>query len=276
MKALLACLFLLLVSCHGEGNKHVTLVKQWHLSPGKLTTDIKSSTQLPQYKHQQEIYRLLKKRVINKETNVIISEGCEGVIDKNFKSNHYGWSYKRLQEYKSNKELWPKILALMPLKLKVELGQNVQVICGDSDELLKEHALSFSDLRGFMGYFVRLIETKESRPKRYKLYATSLMEKVKDKGIDPLIYSQGKARMALKKVKALLRKRNKKVMSVILDNLDKKPTVVFGGLHIEDLSRRLRKRGIKVTIVTPKFYVDKDDEVLNSFSRILAEEIYSQ
>jgi hypothetical protein len=267
--------FILFVSCQKqtkEQKKEVTLIKQWHLAAHQNTLDIDKSKKLPQFRHQQDIYQRLKLFTSRHQNSVVISEGCEGVIDKDFKPAHYGWTYQKLKD-QLKKPQWSNIMALMPLKLKVE-HENTLVTCGDSDELISQNSLAFSDLRGYVGYFKRLVETKENKPRLYKSYANSLMKELKMKKGDPLRLAQKSALSALKRVELFIEQRNNVFVQSVVSHPKSKAIIVIGGLHISDLKMKLNKEGYQVNVVTPLGYVDQDTQLLKTLEKLLTTQIY--
>ena len=68
---------------NGQGDKHVLVVKQWHLPPTTVTKGFKEK--YPQEMNQTEIFNALEERIKKKKLDLVIAEGCEGEIDENFK-----------------------------------------------------------------------------------------------------------------------------------------------------------------------------------------------
>ena len=204
------------------------------------------------------------------ETELIISEGCQGNIDGQFTEEHYGWNYKKLQQEKSKKE-YADILALIPLKIKVFYDTRVSAICADDKALLKENMLAFSDLRAFIGYYSRLKEFKDKNPKKFKLYADSMFDtaKQKDRSIDPIAFARDHAALALQKAEDLIKRRNERFAQVAEANKDKRPAIVVGGLHAKSLAERLESRGIKTQIIVPDGYSQEDEALLDQIKNLL-------
>lgn len=261
-------LFLIVLVPLGLHSKEVFIYKQWHLGAKVITTNIERSKKLAQFKNQQDIYKRVVKKIKSGASRVIIGEGCEGVIDSKFKYIHNGWGYNNLLKH-AHLENYQDIMALLPLKVGVKFKKEISAICGDSDLLIKKHALAFSNLRAFSGYLMRLLENKNN-PKIFKAYADSLL---KNKGGDPLKYARVKSLESLENIKMYTAKRNNKFIQQIIKNIDKNPMVIIGGMHIPDLRNKLDALKLKYTIITPSDYVEKDFELFLSIETILKNSI---
>lgn len=232
----------------------VTIFKQWHLSPKQDTQNILKATQLPQYANQEYIFITAKKLIQEGKSKVLISEGCEGEINQNFKQNFNGWDYAKLLAKKTNKE-FDKILTLIPLKLEILFSDKLLTICGDNDLLIKENQLALSDLRAYFGYTTRLMQFKGKDQKRYEQYAKSLGAPA---GQDPILYAKEKGNASFIKFKELILKRNDSFYELALKNINNNPIIVIGGLHAEDLEKRFKEKNIKVTILTDESYKQEE------------------
>lgn len=237
----------------------ITIYKQWHLSPKQDTRNILASTKLPQYLNQESIYLSSKKLIEEGKSQLVISEGCEGEINKNFKENFNSWDYSRLELAKSSAD-FDKILTLIPLKLEVLFGEKLLTLCGDNKKLINEHQLALSDLRAYYGYIARLKQFKGKDEKRYQVYAEALKA---PKGTDPLLYAQEKGKEALKKFKELIIKRNDQFIESASANYAKNPLIIIGGLHAEDIEKRLKAKGLNVRIIEDATY-EKEEKGLFS------------
>ncbi|MFN8371025.1 MAG: hypothetical protein U0T83_10435 [Bacteriovoracaceae bacterium] len=267
MKA--SILLLLLAITFSAFASNVTVYKQWHLLPNQNTLDIEASTKLPQFESQKDIYKKIKKMVEDKKTFIIISEACEGVIDENFKDAQYGWSYKKLKAELKNPK-YEDIMAFIPLKLKVYFGSKIEIICGDSNKLLKKNNLELSNLRGYFGFFIRLAENKDKNKAKFKLYAEKLIKIGKLKAnANVMDFARKKSLHSMKNVLTTIKERNEYLLKSIEKNLKKNPVVIVGGLHTEDLSNKLTSKKINYELNVPLGYQEQDTILLGKIFSVL-------
>lgn len=243
----------------------VTIFKQWHLSPKQDTQNTLAANKLPQYANQEYIYLAAKKLIQEGKSQMLISEGCEGEIDQNFKENFNGWDYTRLTIKKAQPE-FDKILTLIPLKLEVIFTNKLLTVCGDNNALVKEHQLTLSDLRAYFGYITRLQQFKGKDQKRYDEYAKMLGA---PKGQDPIAFAKEKGKASLAKFKELIIKRNNSFYELALKNVEKNPMIVIGGLHAEDLEKRFKAQNIKVTVLTDDSYQKEEGALFTQLETAL-------
>jgi len=247
----------------------VILIKQWHLAPKVKTNNIKESKKNPQFMNQKDIYLFLDKKIKSKEITHVISEGCEGEVDKNFSFVHNGWGYKKLKQKVKSTD-YEDILALIPLKLEVKHGDNLRTICGDSLSLIMKNSLSFSELRGFASFTIALIQNKKKNPKKFELYKKTLFEDAKNpKNLDAITFAKQKASEHLNESLRLIKLRNDKFIEVIKKFKGKNIAVVIGGLHVDDLSKKLTKLKIANEVYTPKGYKNIELELLQTLNKFL-------
>ncbi len=126
----------------------VTIIKQWHASPGVDTRNIQASKSMPQYENQKEIYDYLKNRIKTQKINFLIVEGCESGIEinENFQQSFNGWNMLSLEKASLNKN-YDDIVTALPLKLKAKFPKEVTALCADNESLLKKNQLAISDAR---------------------------------------------------------------------------------------------------------------------------------
>ncbi len=235
-------------------NADVTIYKQWHLSPKQNTTNIALATKLPQFANQESIYLSVKKMISDGKSQLLIAEGCEGEINHDFKENFNGWDYTRLSILKNGAD-FDKILTLIPLKIEVLFEGKILTFCGDSKKLVNEHQLALSDLRAYYGYISRLNQFKGKDEKRYKEYSKALEV---PQGQDAIVFAKEKGKAALQKFKDLIVKRNDSFIEMSIKNQDKNPMIIIGGLHAEDLEKRLKEKNIKVSIIEDETYAKEE------------------
>lgn len=243
-------------------SEEVTIIKQWHLSPGQQTLDTEASKKLPQFTNQRAIYDKILKMAESGKVITVISEGCEGDVNK---ANHYGWDLEKLENKKASSE-FADILAFTPVKLKVKLGSKVKIVCSDSDELMKKNSLAFSNLRAFSGYYSRLKQFKDKDKKNYSAYEESLFSKQKDKigKVDAINYAREKALESIGEIKKYIDERNQKIIENAKALLGEDPVVIVGGLHAKGLVEEMKKKNIKFNVFVPDGYREEDEGLLQS------------
>ena len=122
MKIFILAMSLIMLSCKEEAK--ITIIKQWHLAPGKDASDVEASKKLPQYLNQVEIYKLLESKIHEKP--VIVAEGCEGNLNEEEKFN--GWSIIDLKAKVKDPD-YVHIMAPVFMKIKAKYPQST-VVCG--------------------------------------------------------------------------------------------------------------------------------------------------
>ena len=189
-----------------------------------------------------------------KDTPAWIVEGCEGEIKKGFPLKFNGWSLadveKRLQR-DGNIDL---IMTHVGLKGQALLKDKLKVMCGDSEKLVKEHLLTLSDIRAYIGFKIRLEQFK-SKPTQTQIYLEELKKILKlsakstnqevQKALDQALES------SLRRYRDLIHERNKVFINAVKARTGR-VAVVIGALHIEDLEKQLTKLKIPYIVFVPK------------------------
>jgi hypothetical protein len=261
----------LIGSCQEKGHK-VRLIKQWHLSSSENTQNIEESKKLPQYKNQKNIYTQVSQLIEKQQTNLIIAEGCEGAIDSNFTTNFNGWDMDSLIK-KSGDADFGDIMAPVPMKLKAKYP-HLTVLCGDNLELIKDNLAAMSDLRGFSGFFQRLLESRKSNLGKFNAYFDQLKKIFpKEKISDPVQYSLQKSLSALSEFESLIKQRNSFFVDIAKKNISKNPVIIIGGLHVSDLQQRLYVDKVKSQIIVPVGYSNDEQKLVFALKDILKNEI---
>ncbi|NDG84792.1 MAG: hypothetical protein EBX52_07115 [Proteobacteria bacterium] len=234
-----------------KGAKHVPFFKQWHAAPGVDTRHPR--TPVPQEKNLEAIYAQLDAWIRAKKVTEVVAEGCTGEIDSksNYKVN--GWTLPELELAKSD-PAFPKIVTSVPLKLKAAYHETVHIPCGDSEALVKEQLLAFSDARGDLGYLSRILQYKDDSAK-VKSYLTDVIEILKlpktasvNDAIDSLKTDLNKT---IERIHATIDERNAHLVSVIEGAKASEVAVVYGGMHATGVQKLLEAKGIACTIVEP-------------------------
>ncbi|MCO4754961.1 MAG: hypothetical protein KC478_10810, partial [Bacteriovoracaceae bacterium] len=248
MKFIQSLIILLLVSC-SEVPK-VTIIKQWHLAPGKKTQNVQGSMKLPQFVNQKDIYEYLEKKGGSSIT--VIAEGCEGEVDTSFNETFNGWTMDELIKQKDQIH-FKDIMAPVWMKLKAKNPKKYNVVCGDNLQDIERNKLAMSDLRGFVGFYERM-KASSAKPSAFNMYAKSLSELEGRKIANPLEFSRKAALDSLKESRDLIEKRNLSFLKIIKKNIDSNPYVVIGGIHAQHLTDLLKEQGIAFDVVEPKGY----------------------
>lgn len=262
---------LLSLSC-SEQKTRTLLIKQWHLSSSTETLDLEKAKLLPQFENQKDIYKFLETRILAGDLKTIIAEGCEGEIDKNFSLKFNGWTLQMLQEKKISKD-YDDIMAPIPMKIKAKYP-TVKVICGDNQSLITKNLKAMSDLRGFTGFYQRLLENKTNQ-KKYQAYEAQLRTLFPTEKIEsPEQFALQKAIDALNQFESYIHQRNDSFIEIIKRYKNKNTAVVIGGLHVKDLSLKLIKKKISNEIMTPKGYASTEHKLIMSLKESLLSSLH--
>lgn len=234
-----------------SSNARIVLIPQWHLSPQDNTRE-NARTHFPQSANQVAIYRQLSEWVQSGQVQTILVEGCEGEIGPDSKLIFNGWTVQALGDL-SEKDL-DTTLTQVGLKLKARLGDRVRVLCGDNQKQIEKQLLILSDLRGLLGFKMRISQLK-AQPAKQKDYVATVRELLKlrpesddQQVIEALdIELQGK----LDAYEGLIRDRNASFMASIEKEKAPRLAVVIGSLHVPDLQKRIREKGESVVTFRP-------------------------
>ncbi len=245
---------------------------QWHLLPGVNTRTVIDIKAYPQYKNQYEIYKKISDLITEKKVKTIIVEGCEGEITSNFGPTYNGWTMNELNLYLSDNKkdvesYNKKILTHLGMKLKTYFKSEINVYCGDNLKLMKEHQIAFSDLRGYLGYYSRLVKYKDKDKKRFDAYVNSMLDGKKINVDDPIEYAKENARISLEQVKTLLVKRN----DGFLKMLQKYPNsaLILGAAHYDDLSNKLQNKKLKFDTIVQVTEGNSPDKLIKQIETLL-------
>ena len=257
-------------TCEVEGpEKKVLVIKQWHLAPKTATHGFKEK--YPQEKNQTAIYQMLEEGVKRDELQLIVSEGCEGEINDDFKAVFNGWDLQSLKAEVGRKG-YDKIITLVPLKIEAKYGAKVQTLCGDVETLIQEGNLRLSNLRGWMGFYTRLSENKNDGEKT-KLFSESAADLLRIPRDTPPPQLMAQIRAKLKEELEAFRKsldeRDDAFVKVLSDHDFTKAAIVIGGLHAADLKTKLENAGLGCEILEPPGYQRDDEKLIEEFARAL-------
>lgn len=268
LKINLLVLLLILCSCNKRENGEVTLIKQWHLSSSQRTEDIQNSRKLAQFQNQKDIFLQVSNLIKKKKTNVIIAEGCEGVIDEKFKTAFNGWSMTDLKK-EVKEDHFQDIMAPVPMKIKA-MYPKVSVVCGDNLDLIRKNLRSMSDLRGFSGFYQRLLQARKNDLNKFNAYFNQLKKLFPNENIiDPVQFSLKKSIKSLEDFEGYIKERNTFFLKSIKANLEGNPVVIIGGLHVMDLQKKLFLEKVKSHIVVPEGYSNDEQKLIFALKEIL-------
>lgn len=258
----------LFISCSKLNENKVYLFKQWHLAPHDRTLDLEESKSLPQFTNQVDIYTRVAKLIESGKTKIVLAEGCQGEIRPGFSKIFNGWSLSRLKRY-TNKANFHEILAPIPMKLKAKYPKLI-VLCGDNDELIKENQKAMSDLRGFAGFYSRLLEFQSQDKVKFKVYAHQLKKLYPQEKIDkPIEYSLKRALNSLKLFERIIVARNQGFFNLAKKHLKQNPVIIIGGLHVNDLKQRFDSESIKNEVIIPKGYSEDGNKLIQALKKNL-------
>jgi hypothetical protein len=247
--------------------KMVWVFKQWHLAPKTVTKGFKEK--YAQEKNQTAIYHVLEEGVKRGEFDFIESEGCEGEINADFTPTFNGWDYTSLKAQAFQKA-YDKILTLVPLKIEAKYGEKIATFCGDNLAQIQEGLEKSSNLRGWMGFYIRLNEFKDN-PEKLKLYTDSAAELLKISKDTPrdkmLMQIKERIKDELTAFRNSLYARNDSFVKVLQEHDFKHAAVVIGGLHAADLRDKLEKAGLGCEVYEPPGYQPEDEKLVDDFQK---------
>ncbi len=227
----------------------VILIPQWHFSPQVDTR--RQNFKQPQFENQFSIFKQLE---TYKERPVWVVEGCEGEITQGFKPAFNGWSLSDVEAALKREGNIDLVMTHIGLKGEAVYQDKLQVLCGDNDKLVKEHLTVLSDIRGLVGYRLR-IDQLQHEPSRRASYIESVQGAIKiskkSSEAETLKKLDDAIRQALIRYKSIVKERNQFFVNKIKATKEKS-AVVIGALHIEDLEQRLKKDKIKYVVFVPK------------------------
>jgi hypothetical protein len=258
----------LVPSALGKSSSSLTIVPQRHLTPGANTLDIPSSRELGPFKNQRAIYDYLVGEQKKKGKITVIVEGCQESLNEIDKEKMYGWSNKALAAIKEN-DSFADALAHVGQKLKVKLGDKVQIICGDTKALVKKNLLALSEVRAFIGIYSRLLQYKGKDKKKYDAYAGLIYKDVGSTKVDALKVSKEKAIEAIAEFERILNERNRRFIETARKHRNESPYMVIGGLHIPHLQAELNSQGQQATVKRLQGYEQSDEKLLATLRKEL-------
>lgn len=271
MKLLL--LLSLMIGC-SQPEKKVYLIKQWHLSSETPTSDIEKAKTLPQYPNQRDIYDIVKRLIDQKKSQVLLAEGCEGEVKADFPDTFNSWNMKNL----GGKLESPDFADIMaPVWMKIKLKKpGFKVLCGDNSYFIQQNLKAFSDMRGYFGFYQRLVEAKNTgKQKKYQAYAKQLRSLFPRKEIDDVEgFALNKLKESVGAFEQFVKNRNESFLKQIKSQLGNNPMVVIGGLHIQDLVGKLKQEKIDFEVITPKGYQNNARALIDKLKETLQIDVY--
>lgn len=249
--------------------KHVTVIKQWHLAPKTVTKGFKEK--YPQEANQTDIFKAVNEMVKKKKVQLLVAEGCEGEINGDFKSSFNGWDLESLKK-ESQRKHFEKILSHVLIKIEARHGDKILTVCGDNEALIQEGNLRLSNLRGWFGFFTRLTESKDD-PEKQKLYgeaAADLLKVPRDTPPDKLLAQiKEKLKGEIEAFVKSIDDRNDRFLQTVKEHEFKNAVIVIGGLHAEDLRKKLEAAGIGCDVLEPRGYQREDENLVDKFEKAI-------
>lgn len=242
----------------------IIIVPQWHLSP-KIDTKINPQQQLPQTQNQMAIYNQVSEWAQNGQIKSVVVEGCEGEIKDGFTSAFNGWTLADLQKEEDIND----IVTHVGLKLKAKFP-NLRVICGDNLDLIDKNQLAFSDLRGLLGFKLR-IEQFKTQPDKQEEYLKAAKETLKlpedATGADVLKTIDSELRKSLNDFKSYIKERDDVFVKTTLA-VEKPTAIVIGAVHASDLREKLK--GKEVLTFEPEGLKGDEEQLIQQLEKKLS------
>lgn len=249
----------------------VIVIPQWHLAPQTNTVYSKSAG-LPQSQNQLAIYRQLVEWIDTGRVQSVVVEGCEGEIDDSFRTSFNGWSLEALQKMSST-EL-DGVMTQVGLKIKARVGSKVRVLCGDDLALIKKHQLILSDLRGLMGFRLRLAQYQNDEAKLtdYLSGARGILKMAPEtSGVEVSKELDAKLRAKLAEFRAVLRERNAAFVRVA-KFAPAVSAVVIGAIHVTDLREQFKTQNIASLTFEPRGLSGDENELLDQIEKLFKDQ----
>ncbi len=248
---------------------YVMVVKQWHLPPQTVTKGFKE--RYPHEKNQSAIYISLVDKMKAKKLDLVVSEGCEGEINDEFAPVFNGWSIYDLKKIAQTKS-FQKTLAPIPMKLEARFGDKLDTFCGDNEKLIQEGNLRLSNLRGWAGYYGRLMEKDEPEKKQpFVESAAALLKESKDSTPEQLLPKiKEKLKSELEAFNKSLADRNDLFVKTLQGHTFKNAAIVIGGLHANNLKDKIEAAGFGCDIWEPMGYAREDEQLISEFQKALS------
>lgn len=246
----------------------VIVVPQWHLAP--QTSTVYSSANLPQAENQHAIYRQLVDWVETSQVQTVVVEGCEGEIETGFPTRFNGWGLDDLS--KLSAEDLDRVVTNVGLKIKAKVGAKARVVCGDNLGLVKKHQLALSDLRGFLGFKIRIEQFKDDPAKRadYVSIVRDLMKLPKEAPeADVIAKIDDRLREKIKEFKEILHARDE-VFVRTAKFAAPTAAVVIGAIHVEDLLAQFKAQNVATSTFEPRGLKGDEAELLGQIEKLLA------
>jgi len=267
-----------LEKCKASPQKqHVWIFKQWHLGPSINTRFSTSPQTYPQGENQAAIFEQLSRWIEAGALQSVYAEGCaNSEITESFKPAFNGWTVADLKRESKNDD-YSKVVSSIPMKIEAKYGDRIKTVCIDNDELLKKHAIAFSDARGTSGFLSRIDEHK-GNPKKAKIYIEGAQEVFKWKGKispeDAIKRLKQQLKADLSKIEKAGDTRSDAIAKNVVLNERKtidthQSALIVGGSHTTEVMTELEKQGIGCTVVEPTGYSNDDARLMESLKSLV-------
>jgi hypothetical protein len=133
---------------------------------------------------------------------------------------------------------------------------------------MQENNLAISEARGYIGFYLRLLQNRNS-PQKFSSYKKALEETEKKLIENPLEHARSGTISSIERFQSLIKKRNDLFLMQIKKHLKENPIMIVGGLHAKDLIQRLEADGIQTEIVTPNGYPESSERLGEDLLKII-------
>lgn len=248
----------------------VILIPQWHFSPQVNTK--RDSIKQPQFENQFSIFKETED-LYKKGVATLIVEGCEGEIKDGFTPVLNGWSLKDVKKTLKDDGNIDLVMTHVGLKAEAQYGEKMAVKCGDNFALIEKNLGTLSDIRGYIGFKIRIEQLKDD-PKTQAGYLATLKKVLKlppetsDKDAQKILDTN--LRQNLREYKKIINDRNAYFVEAAKKNPGRK-SIVIGALHVPDLEKRLQKEKISYVVFRPKGLDKAGGDPVEALQKIFGE-----
>ena len=242
----------------GEG---VILIPQWHLSP---MVTAQAGAKLPQEANQRAIYTQLSSWIGAHTIDALLAEGCEGDIAGQANKKFNGWSIEDLKNELAHQHDIDSILAPIAFKVDARYSKDINVTCGDDEKLIKENQLALSNLRGLVGFKLRIEQGTLSANDRqsYVITAAEVLKLPRNATREVIIAKlNSEIKKSITEFDMAIHLRDQGFVSKA-NSIRGIKVIVIGAAHLPDLKAQLTQKNIPFSIWTPVGLDDQDAQLI--------------
>jgi hypothetical protein len=246
------------------GERAVILIPQWHLGPNTNTTLMNQSSEnsVPQAENQNAIFDELSDWIDRSWVKKIVLEGCEGASLESNRPSFNGWNLAALKAGRA----YERSITHVGLRLLAKYETRAPIDCGDDLELIKKNQLALSDVRGLLGFKLR-VEQVDLKPEDRTRYMATIKKLLKlQPGVSEKEVSNAldkDLRRAVQEFERLIALRNDKMIAALLKG-DGRRAVVVGAIHVKDLKAKLVAEKLDVVVWRPKGLNPEDEDFMST------------